>query len=169
MDNRIYCEVQDNKIVKYNVTRKQYSIGINSDEATCNAKNLWIIVGTQPAIDTATQRIGQVTYTFTGTQVDKTYEVLQISAEELLATRNKLVETTVQTMLDASAKTRGYDSVISECSYATSTGSFGAEAQVTVNWRDAVWVTVFAIQAEIAAGTKEEPTLDELMSELPAR
>ena len=72
-------------------------------------------------------------------------------------------------MLDNSSVTRGYDSVISECSYASSTGTFGAEAQITVNWRDAVWTYIFQVQVDIKSGDRTEPTLSELLDELPQR
>ena len=68
----------------------------------------------------------------------------------------------VQKMLDASSISRGYDSITTECSYATSTGSYGAEAQVTVDWRDAVWTHVFA-HADDGLSTED------LMADLPVR
>jgi len=75
------------------------------------------------------------------------------------------ISATVQKMLDESANERGYDSIISECSYATSTGIFGAEAQVSVNWRDSVWAKVFEIQN----ATEQPATLQEFMAMLPER
>ena len=52
------------------------------------------------------------------------------------------VKNTVNRLLDASSISRGYNSILSECSYATSK-VFKAEAQQTVDWRDAVWAWVF--------------------------
>jgi len=92
-----------------------------------------------------------------------------MTAEELQGHKETEVSEAVQTMLDNSSVTRGYDSVISECSYASSTGTFGAEAQVTVNWRDAVWTYIFQVQVDIKSGDRTEPTLNELLDELPAR
>ena len=80
----------------------------------------------------------------------------------------KLVETTIQTILNDSAKSRGYDSIISECSYATSTGAFGAEAQITVDWRDAVWTYVYSVQSTVEAGGVK-PAIEELIAGLPVR
>ncbi len=46
----------------------------------------------------------------------------------------------VQNMLDAFAKERGYDSIISACSYATSkVEKFAMEANICVDLRDAAW------------------------------
>ena len=87
---------------------------------------------------------------------------------DVIATKNSLVETTVQTMLDSAAKEARYDSIMSACSYVGST-NFGVEAQSFLDWRDAVWTYVFTVQSQILAGTRTEPTLDELMLELPTR
>jgi len=90
--------------------------------------------------------------------------------EQLEAIVNpQFVSKAIQAMLDKSSLSRGYDSVISECSYATSTGSFGAEAQVTVDWRDAVWTYAYQVQEDIKGGVRTEPTLADLLAELPAR
>jgi len=92
-----------------------------------------------------------------------------MTAEELQGYKEQEVSEAVQKMLDNSSVTRGYDSIISECSYASSTGTFGAEAQITVNWRDAVWTYIFQVQVDIKSGDRTEPTLSELLDELPAR
>ena len=89
--------------------------------------------------------------------------------EDAIKAEAKLVETTIQKILDDSSVSRGYDNIVSECSYATSTGAFGAEAQKTVNWRDAVWTYVFQVQADVMAGTMPKPTLEELVDGLPIR
>jgi len=99
---------------------------------------------------------------------------LQMQADEMNArpkpiSKEEEVSQAIQAMLDKSSLSRGYDSVISECSYATSTGSFGAEAQVTVDWRDAVWTYAYQVQEDIKGGVRTEPTLADLLAELPAR
>ena len=92
-----------------------------------------------------------------------------MTAEELQGHKETEVSEAVQKMLDDSAVTRGYDSIISECSYASSTGNFGKEAQITVNWRDAVWTYIFQVQGDIDSGARTEPTLNNLLTELPVR
>lgn len=83
--------------------------------------------------------------------------------------KQKLVETTVQQILDDEAKANGYDNVISACTYATSTGTFGAEGQSFVDWRDAVWTYLYKLLDDIKAGTVPEPTLEEIITNLPKR
>ena len=79
-----YCEVQASTIVKYNVTREQYGIGVNSPNQTCIDKGLYLIIDTPPSYDTATQRrfsvyaIDEAVY-----QVNKVYTVIDIPQNEL--------------------------------------------------------------------------------------
>ena len=75
----------------------------------------------------------------------------------------------VQQHLDDTAKQRGYDGILSACTYATSTNAkFSAEGQAAVAWRDAVWATCYATLAAVESGAAVMPTIDELMAVLPA-
>ena len=72
----------------------------------------------------------------------------------------------VQSYLDTTAQERGYDNIVSLCTYATSTiPKFKLEGQAGVIWRDAVWTKCYEILAEVQAGTREVPT--DIISELP--
>jgi hypothetical protein len=71
-------------------------------------------------------------------------------------------------MLDETAKERGYDSILSLCTYATSTAvKFSKEGQAAVEWRDEVWAKGYTILADVEAGTRSIPTVDEFLAELP--
>lgn len=74
----------------------------------------------------------------------------------------------IQDHLDTKPKERLYDGILSLCTYATSTNpKFAAEGQAGVEWRDACWAKGYEIVAEVQAGTREIPTVDELLAELP--
>ena len=75
----------------------------------------------------------------------------------------------VQRYLDDFATTKTYDSMLSACTYATSTvPQFAREAQYCVEKRDECWATVARIEAEALAGTRPAPTgFDEIRGELP--
>lgn len=74
----------------------------------------------------------------------------------------------VQAHLDARAKERGYDGILSAATYATSQHSkFGPEGVAYRNWRDAVWAHCYTTLAGVTAGTRTVPTEAELIAELP--
>jgi hypothetical protein len=75
----------------------------------------------------------------------------------------------IQARLDAFARTRNYDGILSACTYATSAvPQFAAEGQYAVSARDATWAQGYSILADVRAGTRPAPTVDELFDELPA-
>jgi len=88
--------------------------------------------------------------------------------EEFLASTKSRLISAIQSMLDDKAKERGYDSILSLCTYATSpTAKFSDEGQAGVSWRDEVWAKGYAILADVESGSRAIPTVDELLAELP--
>ncbi|CAN7345521.1 hypothetical protein LJR074_001975 [Acidovorax sp. LjRoot74] len=78
------------------------------------------------------------------------------------------VTAAVQQRLDAFARSRNYDSILSACTYATSTvPKFAAEGQYAVNARDASWATCYQIMAAVQAGQRPMPSVEQVLSELP--
>ena len=105
------------------------------------------------------------------------YEILPLNAETIQeneeAAQRQLVASIVdqtQGRLDAFAKTRNYDGILSLCTYSTSTNSkFQVEGQYGIEMRDATWAKLYDILAKVEAGTR--PTLSsyaEIEHELPA-
>jgi hypothetical protein len=75
----------------------------------------------------------------------------------------------VQSRLDTFARSRGYDGILSACTYVTSTNpKFAAEGQYCVQARDATWAKCYAILTSVQAGQRPVPTWEELEAELPA-
>ena len=74
----------------------------------------------------------------------------------------------VQGLLDETAQTRGYDGILSLCSYAASQdATFAAEGQAGVAWRDGVWRVCYQVLADVENGTRPVPTWGELAADLP--
>lgn len=87
-----YCKVDTNgNIVEYNRTRKDFGVGINSDEVTCNERGYYLVVDNVPAIDTRLQRIGGSDYVFdtVNNLVNKNYTVVDVPLTELQAIKIK--------------------------------------------------------------------------------
>jgi hypothetical protein len=96
-----------------------------------------------------------------------------VSALMLMAEAGERLKTAIVTateaQLNAFAATRGYDSILSASTYATSTvPQFAAEAAYCVGLRDATWATLYQMLAEVQAGTRPMPTsFEDIASELP--
>jgi hypothetical protein len=74
-----------------------------------------------------------------------------------------------QRRLDAFARTRNYDGILSACTYATSSNAkFAAEGQYCVESRDATWAKLYEIYDEVKAETRPMPSgYDAIKGELP--
>ena len=99
--------------------------------------------------------------------IEKVYQ----SAEEKTAiedAKSKELEAAVQNMLDNAAKAKGYDSILSACTYAAYPNQFQADGQEFVAWRGAVWAKCYEILGEVEAGTRPAPTVPELLAEIAA-
>lgn len=76
----------------------------------------------------------------------------------------------VQAHMDATAKARGYDNLMSAVTYADEPTilAFQEEGMAFRAWRSQVWDYCYAQLAAVLNGQRAVPTVEELISELPA-
>ena len=73
-----------------------------------------------------------------------------------------------QNMMDARARERNYDGIMSVCSYATSSfPKFATEAAACVVWRDAVWAKCYELLEAVLGGEMNIPSETEFLALLP--
>lgn len=95
-------------------------------------------------------------------------KTLSEQQQENTQLKNNIVSV-VQSNLDNFAKQKNYDSILSLCSYASSTiQKFKSEGQLGVSLRDSTWDKLYQILADVESGKRDIPTIDEILSELPA-
>jgi hypothetical protein len=74
----------------------------------------------------------------------------------------------IQNHLDAKARERRYDGILSLCTYANSTDLiFKLEGQAGVAWRDACWQKSYDIMVDVQANLRNTPTPCEIITEFP--
>ena len=167
-----YAKVINNEIVEYNRTlpfsTETTSFGVGTDAETLKSFGYLPIIGSEPEYDRATQRIGNVSYTVGTNDVIKTYEVVDIPQEEIIATTAKAMEDAIENYINETVKARGYNSQDSIAKYLVVGNPFYDECTAISLWIGSVWVYAHQVQADVVAGTREMPTLEALIAELPA-
>ena len=80
----------------------------------------------------------------------------------------KEYEDAVQSHLDATAQSKGYDNTYTCLSYLSSTDeTWQRESNIFNAWRDTVWRKCHEVLNAVIAGEIQPPTVDELISQLP--
>jgi len=98
------------------------------------------------------------------------WQVVELSDDEksmALAGLISTYERAVESHMDETVAERGYSSIVSACSYAGAPNPFQDEGIACLTWRGNVWAKCYEILAEFQAGTRDKPTVDGLISELP--
>ena len=74
----------------------------------------------------------------------------------------------VQQHLDAQAISKGYDNIVSACSYAGAPNPFQAESIQFITWRGNVWSYCYQELAKVQSGERPVPELQDFLNELPS-
>lgn len=74
----------------------------------------------------------------------------------------------VQGKLDSTAQAKGYDNILSACSYDNDPNPvFAADSIAFKAWRSAVWTYCYQVLDDVQQMKRSVPTVEELISELP--
>lgn len=87
--------------------------------------------------------------------------------EDVKADKLKSFELAIKSHLDDEAKAKGYESILSVCTYAGYTNPYQLEGQSFIQWRGLVWEYYYTELAKIEAGSRTEPSIEEFILELP--
>lgn len=92
---------------------------------------------------------------------------VKIETVPLIQSKQKAFNRAIEKHLDNKAKEFRYDNIMSARSYAGYDNPFQAEAQKLAVWASNCWVKAGEIEADVKAGKRDMPTIDEVLSELP--
>lgn len=126
-----------------------------------------------PAVNPATHRPAILAPVQEAGQWVRHYQLVPLTAEETQAYYADLknsISAAAQARLDAFARTRDYDGILSVCSYAGSAiPRFRDDGLYCAGVRDATWAALYAIMAEVEAGTRPVPAgFADIEADLPA-
>ena len=79
----------------------------------------------------------------------------------------KSAEQAVQTHINTTVKDLGYDDENSIAKYLVADNPFYTECKAISLWIGSVWVYLHTVQADVLASNRTEPTIEELIEELP--
>lgn len=136
-----------------------------------------IVVGSErPSYDPVAEGIREAAPKQVNGVWTQQWEVFGLDEEQVLKNREvfqqRLKQTIVdetQNRLDEFARERGYDGIMSLCTYAASTNPrFQAEGQLGIAVRDQTWSKLYEIMEDIENGQRELPVEPEsILLELP--
>lgn len=105
-----------------------------------------------------------VTHIDTTSDYSVDYKVEPMTSVELV----EAFKEKIQEVLDTMAREKGYDNILSACSYAGFDNPFRAEGEKFGKWRSEVWSKGYAILKDITEGRRKLPkSFKEILDELP--
>lgn len=177
----LYAQIADGVVIRYPVTqtdlRRQnpdvsFPAGwLSTDLLT--SFGYTVVRYAHPAdFDAATHQAVEGTPIQEGDVWNQTWQVVPLTPDEIEARLQALQAGIVhqtQQRLDAFARTRNYDNILSACTYASSkVAKFAAEGQYAVTARDDTWDTLHTIMLGVQAGTHSMPSgFEDIEPELP--
>jgi hypothetical protein len=101
------------------------------------------------------------------TKQQQEQEALAKAAEEKLQQTVKTYEAAIDSFFDQKAKEKGYDSRITCALRAGFVGPFQQEGIAFAQWMDNCYSYIYQVLEQVKANTRPQPTIEELLAELP--
>jgi len=89
------------------------------------------------------------------------------SDEEMLRKQQKAFNDAIQIHLDTQAQSLRYDNINAIGKYVGYDNDFRTEAEKLGAWASSCWKAAGQIEADVKAGNRDMPTVDEVLAELP--
>lgn len=169
-----YIKIIDGVVDKYPLTEKDIIIeNPNVSFPSIIGKDTFADLDYHPVVESIkplyiadTQRVDEVMPICINTVWTQQWLITDLSEEEVTTNQDIKIQRLksdiileIQNRLDAFAKTRNYDGILSACTYATSSiPKFASEGQYAVNARDSTWASLYSFMAEVQTGTAQMPT-----------
>ena len=178
----MYAKLNNGQVTKYPYTAQDLgndnpnvSFPANLDDATlARFDAVRVVVTGAPEHDANTHIAEQIGCAFNQTtqRWETSWVIRPLTPAELAQRISSLkagIVAQTQERLDAFARTREYDGILSACTYASSTmPKFRAEGQYCVDVRDLTWAKLYEMMAEVEAGTRPMPGgYEDIEAELP--
>jgi len=120
-----------------------------------------VLPTSQPEYDEITQNLIEDTPILIDGNWNQVWEVRSATAQEIAERKQQIkdeITVEVQERLDAFARTRGYDDIVSACSYAVSQHpKYGVEGRYCVEAREDTWDVLFQIEDDVVADIRPMP------------
>ena len=130
-----------------------------------------------PLVDILSEDLGEqivmsgdkYVYLSTKAEVDQSQvdEALSKQSERYKQEVQSAISRAIQEHLDTKVQEFRYDNMMSARSYAGYSNPFQSEAQALALWCADCWAKAGEIEADVEAGNRELPTVDEVIAELP--
>lgn len=177
----MYALIQDGQVAKYPYEfsdlrrdNPQVSYPAQPTDETLESCNVYRVTPMlPPAYDPNSYKLVELLPVMVHGAWEQAWSVVPLDQDEVTARQQQVkaeITEQVQQRLDTFAQSRGYDNIVSACSYATSQHQkYGAEGRYCVQARENTWDALFAIEAEVVAGTRPLPNgYADIEAELPA-